>query len=231
MDNKNKPDPLKQSLWGKIFQRLILWTVYFLFRPKVIWEDEQTKRLLKGRAAVFVCNHTHHFDGAFAGAVLDRFKPYVLVKKNWYEKKKVGTMISWCRCLPIDLDVADAEWFVTGERIVKNNGSMIIFPEGGIARDGKMGEFKAGAALLAASTGTDIVPAAIYGTYDMVFGMRQKILIGKPISGVCPEDMRHSKFARQLSSQAQAEVKRLYAKLEAQYGNCGTYSAEEAEIK
>lgn len=231
MENEKKRDPLKQSLWGKIFQRLILWTVYLLFRPKIMWEDKETKSLLKGRAAVFVCNHTHHFDGAFAGAVLDRYKPYVLVKKSWYDKKGVGAMISRCRCLPIDLDAADAEWFIIGERLVGNNGSMIIFPEGGIARDGKMGDFKPGAALLAASTGTDIVPAAIYGTYDIIFGMRQKILIGKPISCVCPEDMRRSKFARQLSAQAQAEVKRLYGELEAKYGSCGTYAAEEAEIK
>lgn len=103
----DKKSPLNQSLWGKIYQVIITWIVYFLFRPKVEWVDKSVKKQLKGKPAVFVFNHTHHFDGAYTGAVLGRYKPYVLVKKSWFEKKGVGTMIGWCRCFPIDLDGAD----------------------------------------------------------------------------------------------------------------------------
>ena len=110
---QDRKSPLKQSLWGKFYQMLITWIVYFLFRPKVEWVDRSVKKQLKGKPAVFVFNHTHHFDGAFTGAVLGRYKPYVLVKKNWYEKKAVGTMIGWCRCFPIDLEGADASWYST----------------------------------------------------------------------------------------------------------------------
>lgn len=214
----------KQSLWGRFFQKLITLTVYFLFRPKVEWLDKSVKKQLKGRSAVFVANHTHHFDGAFTGAVLGRYKPYVLVKKSWFEKKKVGTMISWCRCFPIDLDGADAGWYTTAEQIIKGGGSLIIFPEGGIAREGKIEQFKPGAGLVCASAGGCIVPMAIYGGYDMVFGKRQRMLVGNPIECSCPEDMRHSKYARQLMQQAEAETKRLYGIMEQKYGSIGTYS-------
>lgn len=213
----------KQSLWGRFFQTLITWTVYFLFRPSVIYADKTLKKRLKGKSVVFVCNHTHHFDGAFAGAVLGRFKPYVLVKKNWYEKKGVGKMISWCRCIPINLDEADGAWFSAAEEIVGRGGSMIIFPEGGIAREGHMEQFRAGAALISAKTGAPIVPCAIYGTYDMVFGMRQRILVGEPIESDCPPDMRHSKYARLLISKAQTEVAELYGEMTERFGDCGTY--------
>ncbi len=215
--------PVKQSLWGRIFQVLITWTVYFLFRPKVMYADKTLKSRLKDIPAVFVCNHTHHFDGAFAGAVLGRYKPYVLVKRSWYEKKAVGTMIRWCRCIPISLDEADGEWFQTAEGIVESGGCMLIFPEGGIARDGKMCEFHAGAALLSAKTGAPMVPCAIYGTYAPVFGMRQKILVGEPIESSCPPDMRRSKYAKTLIAKAQMEVSRLYGVLTEKYGDCGTY--------
>ncbi len=226
---KTSGGSLKQSLWGRIFQVLITWTVYFLFRPKTEYADKSLKKRLKGRAAVFVCNHTHHFDGAFAGAVLGRFKPYVLVKKNWYEKKAVGTMISWCRSIPIDLSEADGEWFIKAEEVLGRGGTMLIFPEGGIARDGKMGEFHAGAALLSAKTGVPIVPCAIYGTYSPVFGMRQKMLVGEPIESTCPPDMRRSKYARTLIKSAESEVKRLYGVLTEKYGDVGTYHAEPPE--
>lgn len=221
----------KQSLWGRIFQVLITWTVYFLFRPKVIYVDKSLKKSLKGKPLVFVANHTHHFDGAFTGAVLGRYKPYVLVKKNWYEKKAVGTMISWCRSIPISLDEADGAWFTAAEQVIAAGKSLIIFPEGGIAREGALQEFKAGAGLISAKTGAAVVPCAIYGTYSSVFGMRQKILIGQPIESSCPEDMRRSKYARQLMSQAQSEVRRLYGELVERFGDCGTYPKENFDNK
>lgn len=214
---------LRQSMWGRIFQRLITFTVYVLFRPKLIWEDRSLKKRLKGSAAVFVANHTHHFDGALMGAVLGKYKPYVLVSKNWYDKKGVGTMIRWCRCMPIDLTGADAQWYVSAQQYLENGGSMIIFPEGGIAREGKIQQFKSGASLLSASTGVQVVPVAIYGEYDMVFGKRQKVIIGKPIESSCPNDMRHSKYAKLLAKQSEDEVKRLYGVMEQKYGSLSVY--------
>ena len=221
---QDRKSPLKQSLWGKFYQMLITWIVYFLFRPKVEWVDRSVKKQLKGKPAVFVFNHTHHFDGAFTGAVLGRYKPYVLVKKNWYEKKAVGKMIGWCRCFPIDLEGADASWYSTAEEIIHRNGSLIIFPEGGIAREGKIEKFKPGAALVCASTGACVVPMAIYGGYHMVFGRRQRLLVGKPIESSCPENMRHSQYAKQLMKQAEEETKRLYGILEQKYGKTDTYT-------
>lgn len=218
---------LKQSLWGKIFQKLITAVAYVLFRPKIVWEDKSYKKALKKQPSVFVANHTSHFDGAFAGAILGRYKPYVLVQKSWFDKKGIGTAIRWCRCMPIDLNSADADWYISAESLIKGGGSMVIFPEGAIARSGKMQQFKPGAALLSASTGAVIVPLAIYGEYAKVFGKRQKVLIGKPIASSCPEDMRHSKYARMLAGQAEAEVRRLYGELEQKYGKLPVYADDD----
>lgn len=221
----------KQTLWGRFFQMLITWTVYFLFRPKVLYIDKSLKKRLKNLPCVFVANHTHHFDGAFGGAVLWRAKPWVLVKKSWYEKPRTGKMISWCRCIPIDLDGADADWFGIAERIIERGGSLLIFPEGGLSRDGKLGDFKPGAGLISAKHGVPIVPCAIYGTYSPVFGMRQKILVGDPIMSVCPEDMRHSKYARELIAKSREAVSELYAEMVRRYGDCHTYYDSEKTVE
>lgn len=212
-----------QSLWGRFFQVLITWTVYFLFRPKVLYADKTLKKRLKGRACVFVGNHTHHFDGAFAPAVLWRYKPYILVKRQWYEKKRTGKMISWCRSIPINLDEADGSWFAAAEAVVDNGGTLMIFPEGGLSRDGEIHEFKPGAALLSAKKGVPIVPCAVYGTYSPVFGMRQRLLVGEPIESSCPENMRHSKYAKTLIAEAEKQVRGLYAQMVGRYGDCGQY--------
>lgn len=214
---------VKQSLWGKIFQVLITWTVYFLFRPKVIYTDKTLKKRLKKRPCVFVANHTHHFDGAFAPAVMWRYRPYILVKNNWYEKPVTGKMISWCRSIPINLDEADGTWFSAAEQVIKNGDSLFVFPEGGLSRNGKINEFKPGAALLSAKLGVPIIPCAIYGTYSPVFGMRQRLIVGEPIESNCPENIRHSKYARQLIAKSEQSVKELYAQMVKTYGDCGTY--------
>ncbi len=214
---------LKQSLWGRIFQRLITLTVYLLFRPQVIWEDKALKKRLRDKPCVFVANHTHHFDGALMGAVFGRYKPYVLVSRSWYDRKGVGTMLRWCRCLPIDLTGADAQWYIAAERYIKDGGSLVIFPEGGIAREGKIQQFKAGAALLSAATGADIIPVAIQGEYNMVFGKRQRLIVGAEIESDCPPDLRRSKYAKLLAQQSEDEVKRLCGRLEQQYGRLPAY--------
>lgn len=218
--------PKKQSLIGKIFQTLVTWTVYFLFRPKIMYADKTLKKRLKGKPVVFVANHTHHFDGAFGPAVMWRHKPYVLVKKSWLEKKGTGKCISLCRSIPIALDEADGAWYGEAQEAVAHGFSLFIFPEGGLARNKKLNEFKPGAALLSAKTGTPIVPCAIYGDYDAVFGKRQKMLVGEPIESDCPADMRPSKYARQLIAQSEQAVRELYADLEKRYGQCKQYTPE-----
>lgn len=213
----------KQTVWGKIFQVLVTWTVYFLFRPKIIYTDKTLKKRLKGKPVVFVANHTHHFDGAFGPAVMWRHKPYVLVKRSWCEKKGTGNCIMMCRSIPISLDEADGSWYETAQNAIAKGYSLFIFPEGGLARNGKINEFKPGAALISAKMGIPIVPCAIYGKYSPVFGMRQKMLVGEPIESNCPENMRPSKYARQLIAQSEQAVKDLYGQMLEKYGDCGQY--------
>ena len=46
------------------------------------------------------------------------------------------------------------------------NRTVIIFPEGTRTSDGKIAKFKAGAALLALSTGASLLPVTISGSYE-----------------------------------------------------------------
>lgn len=147
-----------------------------------------------------------------------RYKPWVLVTKKWFEKKKVGKLISLCRCISISLDEADGEWFKTAEEIINRGGSLMIFPEGALSKSGEIGEFKPGAALLSAKHGVPIVPCTIYGKYKFFFGMRMKFYIGEPIESDCPPDMRHSKYARELIAKAKTAVEGNRELMEKRFG-------------
>lgn len=69
------------------------------------------------------------------------------------------------------------------------NKNVGLFPEGGVNREGKLGEFRRGVALLAYKTGRPLVPCALFGTFESLpFGAKfpklfkpLKVRIGKPI--------------------------------------------------
>ena len=212
------------------FIKFVKGLVHLLIRPKVEWKDKSLKKSLKGKPVVFVCNHTHHFDGVVISSVLSKYKPYMLVKKSWYDKSGTGSFIRICRSIPVDFDTMDTNWYAQSEGAVENGYSMLIFPEGGIAREGKMLPFKPGAALLAAKKGLDIIPIASLGEYKILFGKRQKILIGNPIKSECPENVRYSKYAKEISAEAEKQVKKLYLELEEKYGKGKVYYKEDFSL-
>lgn len=72
--------------------------------------------------------------------------------------------------------------------LLRKNKVVGLFPEGGLTRDGRLREFRRGAALLAYRTGKPVVPCAIIGTYEALpFNAKVpklfpvKVKIGKPI--------------------------------------------------
>lgn len=183
--------------------------MYITYRPKVIYKDKALKKALKGKPCIFVANHTCHTDGLFAGAVLNRYKPYSLVAKDWYDKKFMGFFLKHARTVPIDRYNPDGDWYLAGQKVLEKGNPMLIFPEGKTSHGGPMNEFKPGAALLAAKMSAPVVPCAIYGGYHKVFGKRQTMVIGEPVEMNCPENIRLSRFAKEQTAIIQSKVQTL----------------------
>lgn len=53
-------------------------------------------------------------------------------------------------------------------RAIKENISVIVFPEGTRSKDGNLGEFKRGALILAFQSGKPIIPITIVGSFDIM---------------------------------------------------------------
>lgn len=85
-------------------------------------------------------------------------------------------------------------------RLLKAGIPILIFPEGTRSRDGRMGEFKAGAAALSQKLGVPIVPIGLIGGHDaMPVGAfwpkpgrpRVKLVIGAPMQADSDETVEH----------------------------------------
>lgn len=183
--------------------------MYILYRPRAVYKDKALKKQLKNKPCIFAANHTSHTDGLFAGAVLNRYKPYSLVAKDWYDKKFMGFFLKNARTVPIDRFNPDADWYVLGQKVLEKGNPMLVFPEGKTSHSGLMNEFKPGAALLAAKMSVPVIPCAIYGGYHKLFGKRQTMVIGEPVEMNCPDNIRLSRFAKEQTVVIQAKVQEL----------------------
>lgn len=131
---------------------------------------------------IIVANHSSFLDPIIVQSVCPR-KIHCLVWDKLYRNLFMRFFLWLEECISIG-GVASLK----AMRFLKQNRVIGIFPEGGRSFDGKLKEFKRGAALLALKTGRPIVPCAIVGAHQAyprgaLFPRMHpiKIKIGKPV--------------------------------------------------
>lgn len=164
------------------FGRLLMKAfVYIAFRPKIRYVDSKRRKCDYGEPVIFIGNHTSHMDGVMSAMIFDRCKAYILVAKDWYEKKKINWYLRNNLCIPMDRFNVDTMWLRLAKDAIKGGNSVIIYPEGKTGKEAEPDEFKSGFIMLAMLTGAKIVPFATGEDYHIIFGKRQRVLVGEPM--------------------------------------------------
>ena len=125
---------------------------------------------------VLVANHTQWADPVLVGTALGNQYPLVaMAKKELFQIKLLGPLISALGAFPVDRGTADIGAIKTSLKAVKEGKKLLIFPEGGTKH--KAGdEAKVGAAMIAARTGAPIVP--IYISENTKFRSKVYVVFG-----------------------------------------------------
>ena len=125
---------------------------------------------------VLVANHTQWADPVLVGTALGNQYPLVaMAKKELFQIKLLGPLISALGAFPVDRGTADIGAIKTSLKAVKDGKKLLIFPEGGTKH--KAGdEAKVGAAMIAARTGAPIVP--IYISENKRFRSKVYVVFG-----------------------------------------------------
>ena len=125
---------------------------------------------------VLVANHTQWADPVLVGTALGNQYPLVaMAKKELFQIKLLGPLISALGAFPVDRGTADIGAIKTSLKAVKEGKKLLIFPEGGTKH--KAGdEAKVGAAMIAARTGAPIVP--IYISENKTFRSKVYVAFG-----------------------------------------------------
>ena len=132
-----------------------------------------------GRNAIFACNHTSELDPILIPGTLpfwSRFSPifYTSREEKFYENSGWrrhfygGTFFKAWGAYPVFAGLHDYERSLQQHiAIVKAGGSICVFPEGHITRDGNIQPAKGGVAYMAYVTKTPIIPVQLNGAYHM----------------------------------------------------------------
>ena len=109
--------------------------------------------------------HQSHLDPLLLGLATDR-RMSSMARSSLYRFKPFGAVITALDAVPIDREASAVAGMKVVIRRLREGAAVIIFPEGTRTGDGRLGEIKAGFAVLAKKARVPIAPVAIVGAYE-----------------------------------------------------------------
>ena len=146
--------------------------------------------LEQGRPYIFAANHQSQFDIFVLQAYLG-FDFRWLAKMELFKIPVFGKAMQLAGYIPVDRAHGRKALLSLDQaaRRIADGTSVVIFPEGTRSLDGRLGQFKAGAMVLAIKAGVPVVPVAIVGTHQVLPKGRLlvrpglvEIRVGAPVS-------------------------------------------------
>lgn len=166
--------------------------------------------LPEDKGYIICANHVSNFDYLYITQNFkrERFNKFCcMAKKELFKNKFINRlMIKVAGMVPVDRSGAAGEAINSLKEKLKDKWGVLIHPEGTRSKDGKIGKFKNGAALLSIETKSPIVPAYIKGGYEIyppgrklphLFNWKKlkkydvEVIYGEPIypEGMTPETL------------------------------------------
>ncbi len=172
------------------------WAMYLLARGLVqpacwIWFrlSKQGRKYARVKGGLIVAaNHRSFLDPFVIGASLPWRRPMCYVaKRELFEKRWQGWLLSRCGAFPIRRGESDEEAMETARQVLERGGTVCIFPEGTRIRSGSLSTPKRGVGRLALQTGASVLPVAVFGSERVrrgwrIYPRKVKLRMGPPIT-------------------------------------------------
>lgn len=119
---------------------------------------------IEDKAYVLIANHKSNLDPLILSILFPR-KIRWMAKKELFETPFIKHVMKGVDAISVDRDNGDAKSTLQAIRVIKGGEVLGIFPEGTRVKRIDYKAAKSGTVLLAARTGTDIIPVYIEGDY------------------------------------------------------------------
>jgi 1-acyl-sn-glycerol-3-phosphate acyltransferase len=112
---------------------------------------------------LLVANHVSVLDPPFVGGASPR-ELHFMAKEELFGIPLLGRLISSLNARPVRRDGSDSRALKAALRLLGEGRALLVFPEGTRGVEGRLGEAKPGAGMLAVMSGAAVVPVHISGT-------------------------------------------------------------------
>lgn len=125
---------------------------------------------LKGikKPTIFICNHLSNSDGLVLDKALKEIDPTFVAGAKLSNNAVTSIGINVIKTTNIKPDTVDKDGLKKIIKLIKQEKSLLIFPEGTRSRVGSLIEAKKGILLIVKMTGVPIVPIGLYGTEKLL---------------------------------------------------------------
>lgn len=185
------------------------WSRWILRAAGVRVRIEGAEHIAHDAPQVIASNHVSWFDVWALAAMIPKRNRFV-AKKELEKIPLFGR--AWKVAGHISVDRGDRTSAIkslqeAGDRLHRDNISVVIFPEGTRSRTGELKQFKKGAFMLALHTGVDILPVAVLGTREIMPADSWRIRKGEIILRF-GEPVRTADYSLEQRDELVAEVRR-----------------------
>jgi 1-acyl-sn-glycerol-3-phosphate acyltransferase len=140
-----------------------------------------------GGPTLIVCNHVAFADPLLVAVAALPRPVWTMGKEELFGSRPLAAWLSRVGGFPVRRGTPDVWSVRTGLDVLERGESLLVFPEGGVTRTGRMSPGFPGAGFFATRPGVTVIPAAIWGS-QMLKGPVH-IRFGEPIP---MDDMRAS---------------------------------------
>lgn len=201
---------IRKQPFSTKFYAIQKWTQLFFQCMHIQIEVQFKQELTNNQAVLFVSNHQSAFDIPLLLAILPI--PFTFVSKK--ENKNipfVGTCSKTLELIFFDRNdqKSAVQMLRESARWLKEDKSLLIFPEGTRAKQRSLLEMHAGSIQPARMTKTSIVPVVLYNSYDY-----KKILQGKAVAKV--KVLEPISFDAYKNEKAESLIKKIQEKMQAE---------------
>lgn len=146
--------------------------VYFITRSvlrPLTWtylglRSRGSDRIPRRGGVLIVANHCSHLDPVVLGCSAGRPLSF-LARATLFKPKPFAWLLRKLGTIPLAQGQGDRGAIDLAVNLLREGRALAIFPEGTRSHDGRLGEAKGGAGLLALRAGVPILPAHIAGTH------------------------------------------------------------------
>jgi len=155
----------------------------FIFKYFSRWKVEGVENIPKEGPVIIVSNHVSYWDPIVLGVAIPR-RLHFMAKAELFKIPVLAQIVKSLGAFPVDRKKSDRAALRSAMEILDRGDVLGMFPEGTRIRDRELGEFKMGAAMLAAKASAPLIPVALINTPNLFsrgFFRPFKVVIKKPL--------------------------------------------------